>query len=390
MVSARVDDREKGKTVCELHVNGISGSHQNKAISSITDKHGGGLLADGLPGRYSPVKNDFSGISIVTKGEKFSDESEQVSTGKLRFYVSFLALICLSILSMSKITLNVSVVDMLGSDRDPAVLTNDSVDSTSSTGLLSDVTASELAENESSGIEEPEVEHGPIKLQNAIISAYFFGYMPMLLVGGNLADKYGSKSLVLGAMSLTAIINILTPLMTRLSLPCLIASRVILGISQGPLVPAMYDLFNRWLTVTERSIVAPMIKVAFGLGGVFGSLVPGLAQMMGLTWRMSFYFTGFIAGTFALIWLFLVTSNPADNSRVGQLELQRIQRKKTADCKKSSETKTPWIAIVTNPSVIVLTLVKFTYNVGFDFFSLEIAIYLRNIHNAPMTTVSKF
>lgn len=350
------------------------------------NKLGEGECSTGLAGTYSPIENDFNSVFTISKESQLKFGQDRPPAGKFRFLVSFLCLVSLAIGSISRMALNVSIVDML----EPIGPEVPAVETTTFDGLLITNPPERTDLDETYSNVEKTIEHSSVQEQNMVISAFFFGYMPMLLLGGNLADVYGSKGLILTALILTAIISVLTPFLAQFSIPCLVASRVLLGLVQGPLVPSAYDLFNRWLTATEIGVIAPMIKVAFGSGGAIGTLLPGVAQVLGLTWRAAFYTTSFIAASVALIWFLMVSSNPADNTNLKPAELKRIQRKKTNNAPSNERLQTPWLKIVTNPSVLALTLVKLCYNIGLDFFVLEIAIYMRNIHDAPVKLVSIF
>lgn len=243
-----------------------------------------------------------------------------------------------------------------------------------------------------------------------------------------LAEKYGAKYIILMSAMSSALINMLTPVMAGYSFSLLVVSRILLGAMQAGIVPAMYALFSKWLTMTETSIFAPMIKVALAIGVLLGSLLPGVIISSGLGWPIVFYVSGFVCLIWALPWLAVSSSTPQQSKFVGQLELDRIMRKKQpaaaapaaatatgtgkpasvivmANCNSAdvngtdesvgghsktaaSQDSVPWLLIMRSPSVLALIFVKLTYNFPLDFAFIELSSYLKNVHHAPMSLVS--
>lgn len=245
--------------------------------------------------------------------------------------------------------------------------------------------------------------------------------------GGILAQKYGSKYLILLSTGGTAIINFATPWLASFNFELFVVSRIVLGVTQAAVFPAIYDLFSKWLTMTETSVFAPLIKVAFSIGVLCGSLLPGVIISNGLGWPLVFYSSGAICFLWSLVWCFVSDSSPQESRFVRQAELDRIMRKKNLSPKPSSsgfedqhnhldlngvnhrlatdnslqvpggqqqirrptskKRPTPWLLILTSPSVLSLILVKFTYQLCMDFAAIELASYLKNAFHAPVKLV---
>lgn len=227
-----------------------------------------------------------------------------------------------------------------------------------------------------------------------------------------MAEIYGAKYVILLSIAGSGLINMATPWMARSNFYLLVASRALMGVMQSGVFPACYALFAKWLTPTETSLYAPLIKLNLRLGMFFGSILPGLLA----DWPSVFYFTGLVSAFVSLLWLLVASSSPEGNSWVSESELKRIMRKKrkpqqqqttdaielTTRAVESGETqsrqvkvkiktpkaKTPWGKLLTNPSVIGLILVKVTFNYAVDFFSILVPSYLAYVHHATKETVS--
>lgn len=249
-----------------------------------------------------------------------------------------------------------------------------------------------------------------IKEQNVLLGGFYYSYFVFMVLGGRMAETYGAKYVLLLGVAGSALINLATPWLARNSFVGLVLSRVLMGAIQSGVFPAMYALIARWLTMSEASIFAPLIKMNLRLGMVLGSLVPGLVA----GWPNVFYFTGVLSALWSVLWILLATSRPEDNRWVNELELQRILRKKKktpakeednndiemtdkssqpVDSKstpKSKETpkKTPWLKLLTSPSVIGLIVVKLTFNYALDFLAIELPSYLKYVHHVSKEKIS--
>lgn len=367
---------------------------------------------EGISGSFSQVKHDFrlQGVEENNSNDQSSNMKEVGPPHKFRFLLCSLALLALSLNLMSRMILNVAIVEMtrkVQPDEDLQSVTQDSgIQESSSTDFVSTDSILSTSINSSILMEQPK-HLDPLhfnwsaKEQNFLISAFYIGYAPAMMVSGGLTDRYGSKYILLLTIVGSSMINLVTPYIAGISLHLLISSRICLGIIQGGLVPALYGLFNKWLTMTETSIFVPLTKVSFAFGSLIGASLPGIAVYFGYEWPIMFHFASFVCAIWAIIWYPLSTSIPQTNKFVSSEELRWIMRKKqqnfSANVDNNDENgrsqeqvvpPPPWLLIIKNPSVIALTLTKLTYNIGMDFIFLELSTYLKAIFNTPTKTIS--
>jgi len=70
-------------------------------------------------------------------------------------------------------------------------------------------------------------------MQGIVLSSFFYGYVTTQIPGGMLAEKFGGKRLLLFGVFWTALLTILTPVLTRLGdFPAIVATRVLEGIGE--------------------------------------------------------------------------------------------------------------------------------------------------------------
>lgn len=241
--------------------------------------------------------------------------------------------------------------------------------------------------------------------QISLLQASFsYGYVPFMIPGGRLSEIYGAKWVVFLSGFGSALCSILTPFLADNSFVLLICSRILMGICQTGVSPALYALLTRWLPPDESSVYLPMIKVGVVLGFTTGSLINGF-----LSWRMTFYMVGLVGLLWSCMWTFCVSSVPDENKFIGKSELNYIHqqlgrvtidsdnskaqisspegkamKKKTQTRKKSA----PWLSIVTNPVVIAFMFAKFTVKMSTDTQTMQLPMYLSNVFEVSDRLVS--
>jgi ACS family sodium-dependent inorganic phosphate cotransporter len=158
--------------------------------------------------------------------------------------------------------------------------------------------------------------------QGSVLSAFFFGYIVTQVLGGVLSQRYGPKRVVVCAVFLWSTSTIIMPWCAFNSLGMLFASRVVLGIGEGVLLPCLHDIAVAWVPPHERATAACAITSGQFAGNGIAMLAAPLVQ---LWWPGVFY----LFGTFGIVWCFaflwLATSKPEESRRVRPAELGHIK-----------------------------------------------------------------
>lgn len=227
-----------------------------------------------------------------------------------------------------------------------------------------------------------------VQQRTRLLGAFFYSYPVFMIAGGWIAETHGVKYVLLTSVAGSGLINLLTPWMARNSFGLLFFSRIVMGAIQAGAFPAMYALFNEWLTMSEASIFAPLIKVNLRLGALLGTGLSGIVA----EWPNVFYSAGYVSLIWSILWMIFATSQPKDSNWVSKLELAHIMRKKLTklkDLNSSSNKKksTPWLKIITAPSVLALIIIKLTFNFGIDFVVILLPTYLKAVHHMSRTKV---
>lgn len=71
------------------------------------------------------------------------------------------------------------------------------------------------------------------KKQGVVLAAFFYGYTTTQIIGGLLAQRVGGKLLLLGGVFWTAVMTLLTPVLTvHGDFPAIVAVRVVEGVGE--------------------------------------------------------------------------------------------------------------------------------------------------------------
>lgn len=143
-----------------------------------------------------------------------------------------------------------------------------------------------------------------------VLSAFFVGYLLLMLIGGALANRYGGRIVLGAAVIWWSLFTALTPAAALLSLPMLIAARVALGIGEAAVFPASINMIGRWVPSGARSRAVALLTSAIFLGTVIALPLTGwLTHRFG--WPMPFYLFAAAGFAWAAIWFMSVGGDRA-------------------------------------------------------------------------------
>ncbi|GMH07230.1 hypothetical protein Nepgr_009070 [Nepenthes gracilis] len=95
---------------------------------------------------------------------------------------------------------------------------------------------------------------------------------------------------------------VLTPIATRINLPCLLIMRVIMEMGEGVAMPAMNNIISKWIPVYERSEPLALIYSSMYLGSVTG-LVFLQSVLHKFGWPFDFGSLESLGGAWFALWL---------------------------------------------------------------------------------------
>ncbi|WNS75430.1 MFS transporter [Bacillus sp. DTU_2020_1000418_1_SI_GHA_SEK_038] len=136
-----------------------------------------------------------------------------------------------------------------------------------------------------------------------LLSSFFAGYALMQIPGGWLADRYGSRKVLITAIIMWSIFTALTG--AAWSLTSILIIRFLFGIGEGGYMPAGSKLIAQIFPSSERGRA---MAIVLSSGAFLGILTPIFATTMMATigWRAMFWIIGGMGIILALIFWFYI------------------------------------------------------------------------------------
>jgi len=170
------------------------------------------------------------------------------------------------------------------------------------------------------------------KAQSALLAALFFlGYFLLQIPGASYARRKSATRLIFFSLICWGVLAALTGVIRNFWL--LAADRLLLGMTESFVLPALLILLTHWFTREERSRTNTLLILGNPVTVLWMSAVTGfLIQAVG--WQMAFILEGLPAVLWAAIWLAVVRDYPGDVGWLAdstKLELQRkLEREQSA------------------------------------------------------------
>lgn len=121
-----------------------------------------------------------------------------------------------------------------------------------------------------------------------VFSAGLIGLLPGAVFGGWLADRFGRKRVLIGAVILFGLFSLLTAYSA--SYEQLLAARLFTGLGMGAALPILIALSSEVASAGLRNIAVSLTYCGVPLGGAIAALI-GLFSVSG-DWRLVFYVGG--------------------------------------------------------------------------------------------------
>lgn len=214
-------------------------------------------------------------------------------------------------------------------------------------------------------------------------SAFFLGYAIFQLPSGWLGHIWGTR---LGLFIFAVLWSMATAWIGLANgIFLLIVARVFSGIAQAGLFPCCASSISKWFPEHQRSLPNGFLGSSMSVGAVISSALTGwlldpsgwganwqhlflIYSIPGLVWAGGFY-----------LWF---RDNPEDHPSVNEQELQVIQLGRAPRATGALESRsTPWKAIFTSTSMMLICGQQFFRAAGNVFFVSWFPRYLRETHS---------
>lgn len=143
-----------------------------------------------------------------------------------------------------------------------------------------------------------------------VLSSFFIGYLGAMLPTSWLANRLGGRRLMGAALLGWSLFTVLTPIAAGMSLAVLIVTRILMGAGEAASFPAVYNLYARWIPVTERSRAMTITLTGIPLGTVVALSATGWL-VVHYSWQSVFFVFGGLGLAFSLLWFWQARDRPS-------------------------------------------------------------------------------
>lgn len=152
-------------------------------------------------------------------------------------------------------------------------------------------------------------------------TGFFIGYTGFMIPAGRLTDRLGPRRMFAISILWWSLFTALTPLPT--SLAAMVAVRILMGLGESGVFPAMNSVLVRWFPQQEYSRVTGFCWS----GGYAGSIVafPVASAILSVWgWRAIFYVFAFLGLVWLPFWWLGARDRPEESAAVGRDEMAYI------------------------------------------------------------------
>ncbi|XP_076368090.1 putative inorganic phosphate cotransporter isoform X2 [Tachypleus tridentatus] len=218
--------------------------------------------------------------------------------------------------------------------------------------------------------------------QGIILGCFYFGYLITNLFGGTLAKRFGDKRVFGLGILLSSVLTLLTPLSLQLPIGVFIVKRIVEGLGQGVMNPAMQSLLARWIPKSEMGLTCTIVYNGAQIGTLVTMPLTGVLSNSDFLggWPSAFYVFGAITCVSSIFWILFVHDFPSDHPRISKQELLEIEAEKGIQNNREMENKSiPWRQILTSFPVWAVIIAHYGNSWGFYTILIDLPTYLKNI-----------
>ncbi len=189
-----------------------------------------------------------------------------------------------------------------------------------------------------------------------ILSAFSFGYVLLMPLGGILIFKFGSRISLFFSTILLSLATILSGFTS--SFYSLFSSRFFIGGFESPTFPSNAYSVSKWFPKKERGKATGL----FDAGSYIGTAIAApiiIYLIVRYNWRICFIVSGIIGLIWSVVWYIFYRDNPTKHPKITKEEANILDKDIFTIDKKE---KIEWKKYLLNKKVLGMSLGFFCYN----------------------------
>lgn len=189
---------------------------------------------------------------------------------------------------------------------------------------------------------------------------FFWGYLVSFLAGGWLANRFGAKRVTLVCLIAWGFFAIAGGFTTNFYQ--LVATRVLLGLSEGPIWSSVSAILSQWFVKTERGRAFGIWNISIPIGALIAGPLSGLVLTYA-TWHAMLVIQGLPAWLWAIVWWRSIPDSPQSASWLGTEERNALLNGLAEEQAEFDATvgHIDWKGMISHPGVWLLLVAK-TFN----------------------------
>ncbi|MGC2298570.1 MAG: MFS transporter [Acidobacteriaceae bacterium] len=217
--------------------------------------------------------------------------------------------------------------------------------------------------------------------QSSLLGALFFlGYCLPQIPGVILVQRYSARLLIFAALVAWGAFAALTGVIRVYWL--LVVDRLLLGVAESFVFPALLILLTRWFTRAERSRANSMMILANPVTVLWMSALTGfLIRAWG--WQQAFIIEGTAAVVWSVFWLVLMRDRPLEAPWLGASARLELEKELDREQMQLPRIENLWAAFG-QKNVLRLCINYFFWSLGIYGFVLWLPVVIRNATKAEM------
>jgi sugar phosphate permease len=210
-----------------------------------------------------------------------------------------------------------------------------------------------------------------------VFAAFGLAYALMELPGGLYCDRKGPRKALTRIVIWWSFFTIATG--GAWSFTSLWITRFLFGAGEAGCYPSLARVFRTWLPMRERPLAEGLKAASSRLGAAMAPLM--VVTILGFaSWRVAFLIFGSIGFVWAGFFYFWYRDRPSDHPGVNELERSIIPDDEPA----GPRAPVPWRAILTAPSLWMLSIQWFCHFYAFYFYITWLPTYLQEVRGVNL------
>ncbi|XP_055921198.1 putative inorganic phosphate cotransporter [Eupeodes corollae] len=215
-----------------------------------------------------------------------------------------------------------------------------------------------------------------------ILSSFFWGYAITQFPGGYLCRYIGAKWTMLISTVGSAVFAIVTPPLIPIGgwkLFC--AIRVVQGLFQGFLFPAIHAHLAKWAPVEERNRLGALSNTGIECGTLLAMSISGVIASSSMGWPGISYVSGGIGLIWCVIWVIFASDTPAESRFISESEKNFIMASLNQQQKGTivKSIPVPWKAMLSSLPFWALLVARCAEAWGLSTLQTQIPSYMSGV-----------